>query len=547
MTPNDGPQLTDFVGMVRRRAWVMAPVAGTVLLGSILLAALWPNSYEAWTTLLISPQTVSKKLVEPGVEESDLNNRLHLMTMQILSRGRLSKVIDDLKLYPEESEEMTREEVIELMRDDIRIEPVLPEMEADAARRQNQEMEINTFRLYYTSHSAETAAAVASRLASDFIDEHIRERVETSTGTSEFIEAEQERLSTAIRQIEGQIATVKNENTGKLPEDLEANQRLLERALSDLRLAQRDLDIAESDAAFYRQQALTGATDRSRGWAQPDTPLERKQRLELELGELKARGLTDKHPDVMFMREEIASLEGKIGELHESDEEQTSPGQTLNTNEGKRAELRAQSARQEVARLNGYVNEVEDRLAQAPRVQDLLGALERERLQLTQSYREFSDKRLTAGVSANMERRQKGEQFRILEAAFPPPDPSAPNRPLIIALGLLLGLSAGAATALLLEATDSSMHRARDAQGTLGVPVLASIPKVMLEWDRARGRRRLVLAVGLGLGVAAVTLLGAGAGYWIVNGPAGEAAPAAQAPAAAGAGARGAAEAQPQG
>ena len=533
MNANQGPQLGDFVGMVKRRLWMMVAVAGVVFLASVVVAALLPNRYEAWTTLLISPQTVSKKLVEPGVEESDLNNRLHLMTMQILSRGRLSKVIDDLKLYQDESDEMTREEIIELMRNDIRIEPVLPEMEQlEATRPRLEELEINTFRLYYTSHSADTSAAVASRLASDFIDEHIRDRVETSAGTSEFIEAELERLSTAIREVEGQIASVKNDNIGKLPEDLDANQRLVERALTDLRVAQRDLDVAESDAAFYRQQAVTGASDRYRGYSEPDTPAERKQRVELQLNEARSRGLTDKHPDIIAMREELASLEKSLKERNEDEEHRANPDQALAANEAKRAELRAQSARQEVARLRTQVEEVEQRLAQTPHVTELLASLERQHKHLSDSYQEFSNKRLEAGVSANMERRQKGEQFRVLETAFPPPNPTSPNRPLILALGLLLGLAAGAGTALLLEAADSSMHGAREAQTTLGVPVLAAIPKVKLEWDRARERRRRLVAVGLGLGLAAVTLVGAGAGYWIVNGPAARAEQGAQPPGA---------------
>ena len=82
------------------------------------------------------------------MEESELESRLHLMTMQILSRGRLSRIITELELYPEESKEMTREEVISLMRSHIRIEPVLPELEVTDRRRQ-RDFEINTFRLYF--------------------------------------------------------------------------------------------------------------------------------------------------------------------------------------------------------------------------------------------------------------------------------------------------------------------------------------------------------------------------------------------------------------
>lgn len=516
MDANGQINTADLLSMARRRALPAAGVAAAVFLAAIFVAAVLPNRYEAWSTLLVSPQVISKKLVEPGLEESDLNNRLHLMTMQILSRGRLSKIIDDLGLYAEESKSHTREEVIEKMRNAIRVEPVLPELEANARR--DQTLEINTFRLYFRSDSPDVAASVAQRLANDFIDEHIRERVEVSTGTSEFIEAELDRLAGEIRQIEEQIGSVKNENSGSLPEHLDANQRLLERAVGDLRLAQRDLAIAESDAAFYRQQAVSGAADRFRNSALADTPLERKQRVEIALGEARARGFTDKHPEIIAYLEELAALEEKIQADEDGVGDETlSPEQTLSRNEAKRAELRADAAREEISRLQTQVDDVQQRIDKIPVVAEQLAALERVHEHLYESYQSFSAKRLDAGVSANMERRQKGEQFRVLESAFPPGAPTSPNRKLIVFLGLLLGLAAGAGSALLLELADTSVHGARELQSASQVPVLASIPRVLLAQDRARMRRRQLLAGGLAAGVAVAVLLGAGAGYWVVN------------------------------
>ena len=63
-----------------------------------------PNEYESSSTILVEPQSVPKELVEAGVPDSDLNPRLHLMTAQILSRARLSRIIDELGLYKEETE-----------------------------------------------------------------------------------------------------------------------------------------------------------------------------------------------------------------------------------------------------------------------------------------------------------------------------------------------------------------------------------------------------------------------------------------------------------
>ena len=116
-----------------------------------------------------------------------------------------------------------------------------------------------------------------------------------------------------------------------------------------------------------------------------------------------------------------------------------------------------------------------------------------------------------------MERRQKGEQFRVLEPAYASPEPISPNRPLIIMLGLLFGIGAGAGLAVLLDAMDSSYHDPRALQGALRLPVLASIPAILLDPDRARIRRRNLREALAAAAFTGFVLAGATAGYLLVN------------------------------
>jgi succinoglycan biosynthesis transport protein ExoP len=515
MQSQDGVQVPDFAGMVRRRGVVAAAVAGAVFLASVFVAALLPNKYDASATLLIEPQTVSKNLVEAGVEESDLHNRLHLMQMQILSRGRLSRVIDDLGLYADESEEMTREDVIALMRAQIQVVPVLPEIEMD-----RRDVQINTFQITFRSESPRMAAAVANRLANDFIEEHIKERVQISGDTSAFIDAELERITTRAREVDQRISAIKSENAGRLPEDMLSNQRRLEHAIGSLRETQREIALARSDESFYRQQAATGSDVRQHT-GQPDSPAERLQRLEMQLADFEARGYTPKHPDVIVAEAEIEILEAQIASAANDagNLEGSSTQQVLAVSEAERARLRAESSDRDLARLRDEVVELEEALAVTPRVAEQLSLLEREREHLRSSFQSFSNKRLDAAVAADMERRQKGEQFRLLDSAVAPPNATSPNRPLILVLGLLVGLGLGGGLALLLESVDGSFHDPRGLRLRTGLPVLASVPAIVLESDRVRIKRRRLVAVALAAAISGVTLLGAGAGWWFVNGP----------------------------
>ena len=102
--------------------------------------------------------------------------------------------------------------------------------------------------------------------------------------------------------------------------------------------------------------------------------------------------------------------------------------------EAQRAALKVEAGEKEVARLQAEMNAAQQRLSNTPRVAEQLDALEREYAQLGESFKDMSNKRLEAVVAANMERRQKGEQFRVLEPAYAPPSPTSPNRALILAL-----------------------------------------------------------------------------------------------------------------
>ena len=516
MDDEQGLQLSELFAVIRRRRGLIATTAGSILLAAIFLASVLPNEYQTYATLLVEPQTISENLVSATQGETDLNYRLNLMAAEILSRSRLSRIIDTLELYEEESEEMTREEVIEMMRNQIQVLPVIPEFESTDPRRPP---ELNTFQVFFRNRSARTAADVANRIANDFVEEHIQKRTRTSSDTSEFIEAELGRLAKQIQEVEERSAQVKATNAGSLPEDLRSNQTVQERTYDELREAQRTLAEAEGDVTFYRQQEITATSFLDpRDQASPEQRLEA---LELRIAEYKARGFTDKHPDVIASHHEIEEIRAGLERDRETDDEDSrtpSVAQQNAAGERHRAELRVQSAKAEIQRLQASVDEFAQRIAKTPQVAEQLDALQREYEHLYESYREFSRKRLEAAVAADMERQVKGERFRVLESAVPPRQPTSPNRPLILAVGLLLGLALGGGIAVLLEAGDDSFHSARRLQAALRIPVLASIPSILLERDRALRRRRRVRNLALASVATLVVLAGSGVGYVVVNG-----------------------------
>ena len=516
MNVDGGFQLGDFAGIARRRAKVAGLAALLVALASYWIAMALPNVYTSYATVLVEPQAVDAELVRAGVQSSDINARLHIMSAQILSRPKLSAIIDKVGLYKKESEYMLREEIIDLMRSRIRVEPVVPELERQAAR--TRELTINEFKIFFEDYDPKVARDVAQRLANDFIESHIDSRVATSQKSLEFIQGELQRLSDQIRDIEAQIAKVKNDNSGKLPEDLDPNQRRLERLLSDKAIAQRELAEATSDEAFYRTQVAQAAAYSAPG--DDASPVRRLEMLKLSLADLRSRGYTEKHPDIIKTKAEIEEVEAAVTKLKEQDAEQPSGSLVQQQAQAslQRATLRRTAAQAEIERLQDLADEIQALINSTPAVAEQLDALKREYEHLFKSFQDFSRRQLEASVQAQLERRQLGEQFRVLEQAFEAPEPSSPMRWLIIALGTVFGLGVGGGLALMMEMLDTSPHDARQLQGRLELPVLAAIPKIWLEGDRVLLRaRRLRAALGT-LGLVGFALVGGMANYLWVNG-----------------------------
>ncbi|MFP6630566.1 MAG: Wzz/FepE/Etk N-terminal domain-containing protein, partial [Myxococcota bacterium] len=105
MNVEAGLQL-DLLGALQRRVGTVAVVVAASVLAAYWIAMALPNYYDSAATIFVEPQAINQKLVESGVASYDIGYRVSLMSAQILSRPRLSRVIDDLGLYPDESKTM---------------------------------------------------------------------------------------------------------------------------------------------------------------------------------------------------------------------------------------------------------------------------------------------------------------------------------------------------------------------------------------------------------------------------------------------------------
>ena len=520
MNVEGGVQI-DLLGAFRRRGLLACAIAGMVTLAMYWIAMALPNEYTSSAMLLVEPQSVNEKLVEAGAGRVDLNERLNLMTAEILSRTRLSRIIDDLEIYQEQSKTMTRDEIIDQMQRSISVSPVLPELTRGM---KSTNIDITTFEIFFSSDTPRVAADVAQRLANDFIQEHIANRVKTTQTSLEFISAEQERLSKSIAEVAAEIAQVKESNQRSLPENLGLNQRMFERTESELRYSRRALDNARSDKGFWEHQVLAAAGQSGTG-NQPGNPQRRLEILELGLAEMKAKGFTDRHPDMISTKHEIEEVRASIARDAEmaADGSEEAPAfasfsQQNAQSEVMRSNNMIEATQAEIERLELSLETLRADISATPRVAEQLEGLERTHSQLHVSLEGFSRLRQNAAVQADLERRQLGERFRILEPAIVPRKVSSPNRRVIIIMGVMLGMALGVGVGVVLEGTDPSYHGQRDLQSAVGFPVLAVIPTILFDADLAAQRKKRRIQVFVAAVVASVFLTGGVLSYIWVNG-----------------------------
>jgi len=118
-------------------------------------------------------------------------------------------------------------------------------------------------------------------------------------------------------------------------------------------------------------------------------------------------------------------------------------------------------------------------------------------------------------MSANLEKRQIGEQFKILDPARMPEKPASPDRPRLYLLAMVAALAAGFGAAALLEFLDRALHSEADVRAALNLMVLATVP--FMRESAAEARRRVRRNVAFAVAATVVLAVCATAAWTLLR------------------------------
>jgi polysaccharide chain length determinant protein (PEP-CTERM system associated) len=205
---------------------------------------------------------------------------------------------------------------------------------------------------------------------------------------------------------------------------------------------------------------------------------------------------TEYHPEVVKLRAELDALrqsgveEAKTGS-EEMEPETTAANPVYQSLEEKIFSTEAQLAAMEArsAQLSIAIEAKKKELNFIPESRKTLTALQRERNSRQALYNELLKRQGQSWVSKKMEIEDKTATFRIVDPAVLPQTHATPNMKRMILIGIFFGLFCGLATVFLAEQFDTSI-KDKDTAMTLGIPLLGVIPKVFIEKEARKLKRR---------------------------------------------------------
>ena len=450
-----------------------------------LLARFAPEKYRSETLIMVVPQRVPDSYVKATITES-IEDRLPSISEQILSRSRLERIITDMDLYKDRRAQQVMEDVVQGMRQDVTVTLV--------GQRENSD----SFRVSYVSDHADTARKVTERLASLYIDQNLKDRETQADSTSEFLDAQLQEAKQRLLEQEKLLEAYRRQHSGELPTQLQGNLQSIQNTSLQLQALNESMNRAlERRLLIERQIADTEAmplpeTSTPFAATPAQAPTSPRQRFDLARARLAnlLQIYTPSHPEVVAQQrlvgELAAAMEGEapLGVADVAPEKVLSPQEAAQRKRvlDLKSELlvvdrQLQSSRAEEAQLKKTIAALQAKVDVLPSRESELVELTRDYSTLQAAYTSLLMKREDSMIAANLERRQIGEQFRILDAASMPEKPYNQRQRLgVMASGAAAGLALGLLLVGLLEVRDSSFRREEEVTAALSLPVLALIP-----------------------------------------------------------------------
>ena len=488
-------ELRSALHTVWNRRWLALAVAWGVCILGWLAVAFIPNSYESRARIYVELEDVLSEQLEIS---GDGQQAITKVRQTLVSAVNLERVVRSTKLGDKVATDSEMQSAVQSLTENILVESEqdnLFEITATVGKSNLSDAENaalakdvvqNLIDIFRESNIAGNRGDVADTIA--FLDQQLDER------KSELEAAEQRRLNFEAQHpdliggtgtVTGRLQTMRTEMRG-IDADIAAAQSALAAINGQLASTPRSIMTAESGGA---RGALIQAQS--------------------QLAAMRARGLTDSHPDVQAQRRQVESLREQAANEPAGASGAPNPAYTslMSIRAERQANVQALQARK--AALQSDISALIAAQADEPAVAAEANRISRDYEVLKDKYDELLKDREEMRLRGQVETERSAFQFEVIDPPTAPRAPAAPNRPLLLLGVLIVGLGAGAGVAFVMGQLKSSFTTAERLERALDMPVIGTISRSVTEAARTHEKRRMkqfFAGVG-GLGAVCFLLL----------------------------------------
>jgi polysaccharide chain length determinant protein (PEP-CTERM system associated) len=482
-------QLQGILREIWRYRWMALGVTWAVCLVAWGIILTMPDKYEARARVFVDPSTALKPVIQGLAIEQDVSAELNLVRQSLISRPHLQKILRETGLSPRVDTPENEARAVDALGERIDIVAASPTGSEMAPSK--------VYTISYKDTSRDRSIQVVRILLDSFMEGTIGGKRTGSLEAQKFVEAQIKDYEQRLGRAEQDLAEFKKHNVGLVPGDQSDYFTRLQNEIDAVKKTQTSLSIAETRRTALSQQLRGEGPLAAAGAPQPQMPgangnpqnvggdtLSRIQETQARLDDMLLR-FTDKHPDVIALRQTLAELkQRRQAELEALKRGDASAAVATGASANpvyQSIQLALNQADVEIAGLRGELSDHQQKVTELRRMVDTMPQVEAEYARLNRDYNVNK-----AQYTALVERLQKaklGEEaeekgsvrFEIIDPPSADFHPVSPKRTLLLLVALLASVAIGAGIAYLLTTIRPVFHTARQLGEVTGAAILGFV------------------------------------------------------------------------
>lgn len=533
---------SDYLDALGRRRRVLFAVGIPILAGAALLAALLPDKFTSYAQIDINLEGARARTLEPIEVASYADQYIAKLRSRALARENLLPLASNPDIVSASRSDLTDSQRIEEISSSISVSVLTQPIISPSSGREVDL--ISGFRVASVGANPDFVYQVASHAAKLFLDADRLSRTERASLASLFLSEQMNLRESEIVDLEKEIADFKVTNACCLPELVNLNTSVIQRAERDIENSQPRIRALEQDRIFLRAQLeelgqSETATDHldeleqeymtlvaNYGPDHPDVNRLRREiialtgadsgsedtleilELRMKLGEAEQR-YSSEHPDVVRYRNELTALESKRGVSGGAGQKKLldNPRYLQLRAELNSVDIQLTELKRSQPALRRKIEDYESRLARTPQVESEFQAIDRKLQSARNNFDDLQQRAVSARQSEALESTDIGARLAQVVPAVVPRSPSGPPRTAIMVLGVFLAGTLGVGSMLFAEMTDSTVRGSKDIARVMNMVPLATIPVIENSSSKKRHQQQLHLIRGAVLIVVVAVVL----------------------------------------